>query len=99
MSIVFGDLFFAGGRHQNITLLGEKIVDVLFGVGLRAGKALDGAVLDFVCFEFFGVDAVRVYDGAVVLEHAYAFSALATQVAHRVETHVAETLCFDKQLR
>lgn len=90
--VVFSDLFLTSSGHKNIALLAQELANVGLRVGLGAWETLDRAVLDLVILELFRVNAVRVDDGAVVLEYTDATSAVAVQVAHRVQTNVTETL-------
>lgn len=92
MSILLGDDLLDGGRDEDVALLKDEVLPALIRLG--GGEPDDRLVLNVVVFELLRVDAVRVVDGAVVLDDADARRPGAVEVAHRVQADVTETLAY-----
>jgi len=89
VGILAGDDLLDGSWNEDVALLEHEVLAL---VGLGVLVAHDGAVLVLVVLQQLGVNALRVEQSTIVLNHSDAGGSGAGQVAGGVQTHVSEAL-------
>lgn len=90
VSVSFVDSLFTGSRDEDVAFFEHEFIEGFEVLG--SGESFDGAVFQFVVFEFLGMDTLGVVDSRIPFLNSNADSSITVEVTHGVKTYITETL-------